>query len=65
MPLVVPGVTNQDASGKSIEQQWQEKLMGKKLGEASDTTVSSKLAINADLLNAKADWVDIRKEGST
>ena len=39
MPLVVPGVTVQ--GGKNEE--WMDKLMGKKIGEATDEVVSSLL----------------------
>jgi hypothetical protein len=39
MPLVVPGITNK-SSGSSED--WQSKLMGKTLGESSDTTTFAK-----------------------
>jgi len=36
MPLIVPGINNN--SGGNSTNSWMEKLMGKKLGESSDTT---------------------------
>jgi len=41
MPLVVPGLQSKDgASDKSSE--WQNKLMGKKIGESNDQTTFAK-----------------------
>jgi hypothetical protein len=39
MPLVVPGLQSKDGDGKKDD--WMNKLMGKKLGESSDTTVGA------------------------
>jgi len=39
MPLVVPGITS---SGKDGAADWQNKLMGKKLGDVSDTVTFAK-----------------------
>lgn len=38
MPLVVPGINSGGANAKTDE--WMNKLVGKKLGEGSDATVS-------------------------
>ncbi len=38
MPLIVPGITPQGGE-KSKTEEWSNKLVGKKLGEGSDTTV--------------------------
>jgi len=40
MPLVVPGLQSKDGDGKKDD--WMNKLMGKKLGESSDTTTFAK-----------------------
>ncbi len=40
MPLVVPGITSQGGD-KSKTEEWSNKLVGKKLGEGSDATVST------------------------
>lgn len=37
MPLVVPGINSGDSASKTEE--WQNKLVGKKLGEGSDEVV--------------------------
>lgn len=39
MPLVVPGITS--SSGDNKTEEWMNKLVGKKIGENSDATVSS------------------------
>jgi len=40
MPLVIPGLMSQDSKDDKTSQ-WQTKLMGKKIGDASNETVSS------------------------
>jgi len=40
MPLVIPGLMSQDSKDDKTSQ-WQNKLMGKKIGDASNETVSS------------------------
>jgi len=40
MPLVVPGITS--GGDKSKTEEWTQKLVGKKIGESSDATVSFK-----------------------
>ncbi len=39
MPLVVPGITSGDGENAKTNE-WMNKLVGKKLGESSDATVS-------------------------
>lgn len=39
MPLVVPGITSGDSENAKTND-WMNKLVGKKLGESSDATVS-------------------------
>ena len=43
MPLVVPGINS--GSDKSTTEEWTQKLVGKKIGENSDSTVWSELNI--------------------
>jgi hypothetical protein len=42
MPLVVPGITSTGKDSDNKVQDWQNQLMGKKLGESSDTTTFAK-----------------------
>ncbi|KAF4614338.1 hypothetical protein G7Y89_g15397 [Cudoniella acicularis] len=41
MPLVVPGITSKDDTASKTEE-WTNKLVGKKIGEASDATTFAK-----------------------
>ncbi|KAF2813388.1 uncharacterized protein BDZ99DRAFT_255066 [Mytilinidion resinicola] len=41
MPLVIPGLQSKDGASSSSDD-WTNKLMGKKIGETSDTTTFAK-----------------------
>lgn len=55
MPLVVPGMQSNDG-GKTTE--WMNKLMGKKLGDSHNETVSFYFAVR---LRALADLICLRR----
>lgn len=40
MPLVVPGLTSNSGDSADLTSQWMNQLMGKKIGESSNETVS-------------------------
>jgi hypothetical protein len=44
MPLVVPGINS--GGDKSKTEEWTQKLVGKKIGESHDATVSSNLDLS-------------------
>ena len=40
MPLVVPGMQSKEGGGNDKTSDWMNKLMGKKIGEGNDETVT-------------------------
>jgi hypothetical protein len=61
MPLVVPGLQSKDGDKSSG---WMEKLVGKKIGDTSNETVSLTNMFPSHAPEKLTRWPDFRKEGS-